>query len=69
MAWFKKYNLVMKDWVDQNLESPKILISGHSHLPEINMQERFANSGSIKWGLGQYLLLEDGEITLHDCRY
>ncbi|MDH7476680.1 MAG: metallophosphoesterase family protein [Microgenomates group bacterium] len=45
------------------------LICGHSHWAEIDKNSHFANCGVFNYGLGQYLLIEDGKINLHESWY
>lgn len=62
----KNNNLLLKA---HNQNSERWLICGHSHRSEINDKFRFANSGSIIYGAGSYLIIEDGEVELHKETY
>ncbi|MBP9690545.1 metallophosphoesterase [Candidatus Woesebacteria bacterium] len=46
-----------------------MFICGHTHSQELSLKHGFANSGVVKFGLGQYLSIENGEITAHSERY
>jgi predicted phosphodiesterase len=66
---YQKYNDLMKAWIPDHLEGQKILLCGHSHLAELNLDRRYANSGVNKWGLIQYLIIEEGNVVPHTERY
>lgn len=51
-------NAPLAQWVDTNLASEHILITGHSHYPEINLANRFMNSGFIGTGYGNYIAID-----------
>jgi hypothetical protein len=63
--WYRYYNRRMKAWSLKKLDQDTFLVCGHSHLAEINLDQRFANPGAIKWGIGSYLTIVNGELTLH----
>lgn len=65
----KRRNNKMILWSKNNLPSDHFLICGHSHLAELNFVHRFANSGFIRGGYGQYIRIEDGFMQLVDERY
>lgn len=63
-----KNNTIMK----QKLGKPKkniYRIFGHTHCPEFDITNNFINTGLIKFGLAQYILIDDGKITLVKERY
>ena len=60
LRFYKKWNDEMKEWQKHNLEADTYLICGHSHLAEFNSATHFVNSGSIRGGLGTYILIENG---------
>ena len=64
-----RYNVAMKEYVRKQLSKQTILLCGHSHLPELSMSERFANSGFIRNGYASYLRIENGTISLVRERY
>lgn len=59
---FKKY---LRDLNKPNT----ILVTGHSHYAEIDLKNRYANCGFIKWGYGTYLEIEESSIKLVKCHY
>ncbi len=52
-----------------DLDDHQWLVTGHSHLQERNSASRFVNLGLIRFGFGQYLLVEEGRLELVDERY
>lgn len=64
---YQHWNEKMKEWQNNNLDSTTYLICGHSHFAELSPP--FANSGSIRGGLGSYLLIQDGKVELKTERY
>jgi predicted phosphodiesterase len=73
VAWYKPYNILKNreliEWKKENIESGTFYITGHTHLPEIDEKVEFANTGRIKHGFGDYLVLEDGKVSLKQLRY
>lgn len=65
----KSNNERMKVWAREMLEEDQILICGHTHLAELDLDAQLVNSGFIDFGYGQYLKIEDGNLTLVDERY
>lgn len=51
-------NQPMSHWVNDNLLGEQILITGHSHYPEIDLENRFINSGFIGLGYGNYAVVD-----------
>lgn len=62
-------NDAAREWASENLVGNQLLICGHSHFPEIDYDNRMANSGFIGCGFGNYLLVKDGNIELVKERY
>lgn len=55
--------------LSRQLNSNEILVCGHSHLAEKNLSQKYINTGVIRWGLGQYLLIEKGKLQLIKRHY
>jgi predicted phosphodiesterase len=68
LQWFKRRNRQMKAYTSE-LENHQWLVTGHSHLQEKNAASRFINTGLIRFGFGQYLLVEEGKLELVNERY
>jgi len=65
----RKNNEEMKRWRQQNLRENQVLVCGHTHLAELDLGARFANSGFIDYGYASYLKIESSEIVLIEERY
>ncbi len=65
----KKLNRNIKKKFLPQMKENEILIVGHTHAAEFNLKERFINTGMVKWGIGQYLMIEDGRMTPHEEWY
>lgn len=61
---FKHQNEELKQWKQQQLGKEVILVTGHTHYPEESEQENYINTGWIRFGMGDYLVLENGEHRL-----
>lgn len=71
MSFFKlgkSKNSKMKKWAAKNLKSDQILVCGHSHVMESNLEKRFINTGLIRFGFMQYMIIEDGNFSLESYR-
>lgn len=66
---FKKYNTVLKKTESGNLEENQILICGHTHAAEIDLENHFVNTGIIRHGLGQYVTINGSVLNLHELKY
>ncbi len=66
---YKRFNVDMKNRVAKKLKKNEFLVCGHSHFMEIDEKNNFINSGIVKHGFGQYLIIDDGKITLHNESY
>lgn len=58
-----------RQWVTASLPQPDILVCGHSHYPEIDMEHRMINTGFIGSGYGNYVKITDEAIELVRERY
>jgi UDP-2,3-diacylglucosamine pyrophosphatase LpxH len=47
----------------------KFLICGHSHIPELDLENMYVNTGFINFGLAHYVIVEKGKIKLVRERY
>lgn len=54
----RRLNQKMKLRIKKKRKEKEIFICGHTHSSEIDLENHFANSGFIKHGLGQYLILD-----------
>ncbi len=65
----KKLNEVIKKNMKKSLRKDQIFVCGHTHLAEFNPNEKFINTGMIKYGLGQYMMIENNTLTPHETWY
>jgi len=68
-VFFRLLNKRAKKLVRGKYKRNEYLVCGHTNFAEIDLKRNFINSGFIKHGIGQYLIVEDGEITAHEERY
>ena len=66
--FFKNSNDKMKHWSAEHLNE-EILVTGHTHLAEIDLSSRYINTGVVHYGLGQYLIISEEEVELRLERY
>lgn len=69
--FFKKNNEKIKKKIKSKLNNGQFFIFGHTHYPEIDEKNRFANCGTIAAGFASYLLIdeEEGKIWLREEGY
>lgn len=60
----KRENRKMKKFVQKNFKSNEILICGHTHLAEFDLENRYINNGLVRHGFGQYVVVENDKIRL-----
>lgn len=65
----KEANKSIKKRLGDEFNDQKILICGHTHTQELDLNEHFVNTGMIRLGFGSYIMIENGEITLSDVKY
>jgi predicted phosphodiesterase len=64
-----KINRPMSAWAKDNLLEHQILIAGHSHYPQIDLPNRFVNSGFIGLGYGSYVVIDENGPQVVKERY
>lgn len=69
LEWYHKQNKKMKAWSQKQLIEDQILVCGHSHLAELNLECSFINTGFVRYGYGQYLKIIDDKLELVEERY
>jgi predicted phosphodiesterase len=62
-------NKKMKNWIVKNLKKDEILICGHSHWAESNIEKQYINSGLVRFGYLEYVKIEEGRIHLQKDYY
>lgn len=69
LAFFGRFNKKIKKQIQKTDLQNTIHLLGHTHCAEIDLKNRFVNSGIIRHGLGQYITIEHGTITQHEEWY
>lgn len=68
--WYlKRINKKMKKWWESQSLEKEILVCGHSHWAEFNLNARYLNSGFVNYGYGQYLKISKDKLELVEERY
>lgn len=66
---YRGFNEEMKNKGLKTLKRNEFFIFGHSHLQERDQKNKYINSGLVRHGLGQYILIEDNDIRLKEEWY
>lgn len=67
---FSKSNKRIKKQIGRIVQEGEILINGHTHYAEVDLQNHYANSGIFHFGLAQYLIIDhQGNIELRERWY
>lgn len=71
LTWifFQRYNNSIKRKLRGKLTENQLLFCGHTHCAEIDLKNQFINSGVNNYGLGQYVIINEGVITAHEVWY
>lgn len=64
-----RFNRYIKKVKIEEFKKGEIIICGHTHAAEIDLENNFINTGIIRHGLGQYVVIDDGEISLKEEWY
>lgn len=65
----RKSNSIIKKKLVKELGPNQIFICGHTHSAEFQEDATFINSGFIKHGLAQYLIIDDGKVRFKEVFY
>lgn len=57
---YERFGTMLKTKVKKTAKKNEIYIFGHTHFADIDESNNFVNSGFIKHGLGQYLVIDEG---------
>jgi predicted phosphodiesterase len=72
MNWFlSKSNKRIKLIINNEAIENKIYVTGHTHMAEKDLDNHFLNSGIIRYGIGQYLIIDTdkNKIELIEEKY
>nr|MBI5455722.1 metallophosphoesterase family protein [Candidatus Levybacteria bacterium] len=64
-----RFNGHIKKVIIKEFKNNEILICGHTHAAEIDLKNNFINTGIIRHGLGQFVIIDDGIIYLKEEWY
>ncbi len=65
----RNLNKKIKELIKNELKKGEYFVCGHTHCAEIDHENRFINTGMIKHGLAQYLLIDNGAIYAKQENY
>lgn len=68
-TFYAYLNNNMREWAIDNMKKNQLFICGHSHLAEFDLEEKFINIGFIRFGFGQYLIIDDDKLIPVKERY
>ncbi len=66
---FRKFNNEIKMQMRKEFTNDEILICGHTHAAEIDLKHNFINTGIIRHGIAQYVVIDGDDISLHEEWY
>jgi len=66
---YGKFNHWILEYAQTNLGPDEILVCGHSHNAVFSPEKKFINSGFIRHGLAQYLIVENKKIRSVEEHY
>lgn len=62
-------NRKIKKKLKEELAKDEIYVCGHTHLAEFSLHEQFINTGFIKYGFAQYLMIDGKSLIPINARY
>lgn len=66
---YGRFNEISKVKIKKELKKNEVLVSGHTHVAELDLKNKYLNSGLIRHGLAHYLIINNAVPTLHKERY
>ncbi|CAN5142201.1 hypothetical protein BH09PAT2_BH09PAT2_06590 [soil metagenome] len=67
--FLQKYNEIIKTKLVKELKKNEFYVCGHTHSAEVDIKNRFINSGVIKDGLAQYIHISEKGFTPNNVIY
>lgn len=64
-----KENLILMKYALESLTDNQVLVCGHTHVPEFDLEHKFINLGFVDYGIATYLEIVDNRINLVKQRY
>ncbi len=62
-------NKKLKKYAIEHLKQGEILVTGHTHHPEVDLENRFINEGFVNFGLAHYLEINEDSFELKFAKY
>lgn len=66
---FKHFNNNLKRSIAKEAKPGEIYVCGHTHCQEFDPDHHLIDTGINTYGYGQYIYIEDGEVTVGNERY
>lgn len=66
---YRSFTFNMVSYAKKNLKKDEVLVCGHSHNAEFLPEQKYINSGFIRHGLAQYLVIENKKIRFVEEQY
>ncbi len=66
---YGRFNLSIKEKIKSELKKNEVLVTGHTHVAEVDLKNKYINDGLIRHGLAHYLIIQNGIPTLHKEKY
>jgi predicted phosphodiesterase len=66
---YRSFTNSMHRYARRNMKDGEVLVCGHSHNAVFKPEKKYINSGLIRHGLAQYLLIENKKIRLVEEKY
>lgn len=63
ITFLKTKNILLKSKGREKLDKDEYLVCGHTHAAEIDEKKLFINTGFMKFGMAQYIYIENGQVT------
>lgn len=60
---YSRFNKTIKRRIKKEFKDNQIIVCGHTHFAEFDLSNQFINTGFIRFGLAQYLVIESQKIT------
>lgn len=67
--WYTRLNKETKLNIKKLVANGSIYVCGHTHAQEFDLKNHFINTGIVRHGLGQYLIIEGNKIELKEEWY
>lgn len=66
---YGRFNREIKKGIKNEFKSEEIYICGHTHLADFDLKNNYVNTGIIRHGLAQYIIIDQEKITPYEVWY